>query len=146
MVLYTLTVLGAGLFDQPAFRNVIVNGMVMAEDGKKMSKSLRNYTPPDELMETYGADALRLYSINSGLVKGEKQRFADSGVRDMVRRALLPWYNAYSFLRTYAEIDECECNRKGQHDGENILDQWIMSRLQTLKQTVATGDGGLSPL
>ena len=134
---YTLTVLGAGLFDQPAFRNVIVNGMVMAEDGKKMSKSLRNYTPPDELMETYGADALRLYSINSGLVKGEEQRFADSGVRDMVRRALLPWYNAYSFLRTYAEIDEWS-PEKGQHEGDNILDQWIMSRLQTLKQTVAT--------
>ena len=103
---YTLTVLGGALFDQPAFRNVIVNGMVMAEDGKKMSKRLKNYTPPDELMESYGADALRLYLINSGLVRGEEQRFADSGVRDMVRRALLPWYNAYSFLRTYAEIDE----------------------------------------
>jgi isoleucyl-tRNA synthetase len=133
---YTLTVLGAALFERPAFRNVIVNGMVMAEDGKKMSKSLRNYTPPDELMETYGADALRLYSINSGLVKGEEQRFADSGVRDMVRRALLPWYNAYSFLRTYAEIDQWS-PEKGQHEGENVLDQWIMSRLQTLKQTVA---------
>ena len=134
---YTLTVLGGALFDQPAFRNVIVNGMVMAEDGKKMSKSLRNYTPPDELMETYGADALRLYSINSGLVRGEEQRFADSGVRDMVRRALLPWYNAYSFLRTYAEIDEWS-PQKGQFEGDNILDQWIMSRLQTLKNTVAT--------
>ena len=134
---YTLTVLGGALFDQPAFRNVIVNGMVMAEDGKKMSKSLRNYTPPDELMETYGADALRLYSINSGLVRGEGQRFADSGVRDMVRRALLPWYNAYSFLRTYAEIDEWS-PKKGQFEGDNILDQWIMSRLQTLKNTVAT--------
>ena len=134
---YTLTVLGAALFERPAFRNVIVNGMVMAEDGKKMSKSLRNYTPPDELMETYGADALRLYSINSGLVKGEEQRFADSGVRDMVRRALLPWYNAYSFLRTYAEIDQWS-PEKGQHEGENVLDQWIMSRLQTLKHTVAT--------
>jgi len=133
---YTLTVLGGALFDQPAFRNVIVNGMVMAEDGKKMSKSLRNYTPPDELMETYGADALRLYSINSGLVRGEEQRFADSGVRDMVRRALLPWYNAYSFLRTYAEIDEWS-PQKGQFEGDNILDQWIMSRLQTLKNTVA---------
>ena len=134
---YTLTVLGAALFERPAFRNVIVNGMVMAEDGKKMSKSLRNYTPPDELMETYGAGALRLDAINSGLVKGAEQRFADSGVRDMVRRALLPWYNAYSFLRTYAEIDQWS-PEKGQHEGENVLDQWIMSRLQTLKQTVAT--------
>ena len=90
---YTLTVLAAALYDKPAFRNVIVNGMVMAEDGKKMSKRLRNYTPPDELMETYGADALRLYLINSGLMRGEEQRFADAGVRDMTRRALLPWYN-----------------------------------------------------
>ncbi|MEC8075543.1 MAG: class I tRNA ligase family protein, partial [Pseudomonadota bacterium] len=133
---YTLTVLGAALFDKPAFRNVIVNGMVMAEDGKKMSKSLRNYTPPDELMEAYGADALRLYSINSGLVKGEEQRFADSGVKDMVRRALLPWYNAFSFLKTYAAIDNWSPD-KGQLVGDNVLDQWLLSRLQTLKINVA---------
>ncbi len=129
---YTLTVLAAALYDKPAFRNVIVNGMVMAEDGKKMSKSLRNYTAPDELMESYGADALRLYLINSGLVKAEEQRFADLGVRDMVRRALLPWYNAYSFLKTYAELDQWS-PEKGTHFGDNILDQWLLSRLQTLK-------------
>lgn len=133
---YTLTVLGAALFDKPAFRNVIVNGMVMAEDGKKMSKSLRNYTPPDELMEAYGADALRLYAINSGLVKGEEQRFADAGVKDMVRRALLPWYNAFSFLRTYAAIDNWSPD-KGLHAGDNVLDHWLLSRVQTLKSTVA---------
>lgn len=133
---YTLTVLAAALYDKPAFRNVIVNGMVLAEDGRKMSKRLRNYTPPDELMETYGADALRLYLINSGLVRGEEQRFADAGVRDMTRRALLPWYNAFSFLRTYAEIDQWSPD-KGHHVGENVLDQWILSRLQTLKARVA---------
>jgi len=133
---YTLTVLAAALYDKPAFRNVIVNGMVMAEDGKKMSKRLKNYTPPDELMETYGADALRLYLINSGLVRGEEQRFADSGVRDMTRRALLPWYNAFSFLKTYAEIDQWSPD-KGLYRGDNILDQWIVSRLQTLKGNVA---------
>lgn len=133
---YTLTVLAAALYDKPAFRNVIVNGMVMAEDGKKMSKRLKNYTPPDELMEVYGADALRLYLINSGLVRGEEQRFADSGVRDMTRRALLPWYNAFSFLKTYAEIDQWSPD-KGLHQGDNILDQWILSRLQTLKANVA---------
>ncbi|NIP14763.1 MAG: isoleucine--tRNA ligase [Pseudomonadales bacterium] len=133
---YTLTVLAAALYDKPAFRNVIVNGMVMAEDGKKMSKRLRNYTPPDELMETYGADALRLYLINSGLMRGEEQRFADAGVRDMTRRALLPWYNAFTFLKTYAEIDHWSPD-KGQHTGDNVLDQWILSRLQTLKANVA---------
>ena len=134
---YTLTVLAAAIFDKPAFRNVIVNGMVMAEDGKKMSKRLRNYTPPDELMETYGADALRLYLINSGLVRGEEQRFADSGVRDMTRRVLLPWYNAFSFLKTYAAIDDWSPD-KGLHFGDNVLDQWIMSRLQTLKANIGT--------
>lgn len=132
---YTLTVLATALFDQPAFRNVIVNGMVMAEDGKKMSKRLRNYTPPDDLMEAYGADALRLYLINSGLVKAEEQRFADAGVRDMVRRALLPWYNAYNFLVTYAEIDQWSPEH-AQVEVDNILDRWILSRLQTLKTTV----------
>ena len=133
---YTLHVLASALFDKPAFRNVIVNGMVMAEDGKKMSKSLRNYTPPDDLMERYGADALRLYLINSGLVRGEEQRFADAGVRDMTRRALLPWYNVFSFLRTYAEIDEWS-PAKGMHRGSNVLDLWIGSRLQTLKARIA---------
>ena len=132
---YTLMVLSTALFKKPAFSNVIVNGMVLAEDGKKMSKSLRNYTPPDELMEAYGADALRLYLINSGLVRAEEQRFADSGVRDMVRRALLPWYNAYSFLATYAAIDEWRPSDAAQA-GDNILDRWIISRLQTLKESI----------
>ena len=134
---YTLTVLAAAIYDKPAFRNVIVNGMVMAEDGKKMSKRLRNYTPPDELMEAYGADALRLYLINSGLVRGEEQRFADAGVRDMTRRALLPWFNAFSFLKTYAGIDGWSPD-KGLHFGDNVLDQWLMSRLQTLKSNITT--------
>ncbi len=132
---YTLVVLGAALYDQPAFRNVIVNGMVMAEDGKKMSKRLRNYTPPDDLMEEFGADALRLYLINSGLMKGEEQRFTDAGVRDMIRRALLPWTNAFSFLETYAEIDGWTPDQLAF--GDNVLDRWILSRLQTLKANIA---------
>jgi isoleucyl-tRNA synthetase len=132
---YTLTVLSAALFQKPAFRNVIVNGMVMAEDGKKMSKRLRNYTPPDELMETYGADALRLYLINSGLVRGEEQRFADAGVKDMTRRTLLPWYHAFQFLMTYAAIDGWSPD-KGLHYGSNVLDQWVLSRLQTLEKDI----------
>lgn len=133
---YTLTVLAAALYDKPAFRNVIVNGMVLAEDGKKMSKRLRNYTPPDELMEAYGADALRLYLITSGLVRAEEQRFTDNGVRDMVRRVLLPWYNAFSFLRTYTEIDGWKAGLNPVNV-TNILDQWIVSRLQTLKANVS---------
>lgn len=133
---YTLIVLGTALFERNAFKNVIVNGIVMAEDGKKMSKRLRNYTPPDELMEAYGADALRLYLINSGLVKAEEQRFTDTGVKDMVRRALLPWLNAFKFLHTYTQIDDWRPDGT-RPDSSNIMDQWILSRLESLKSTVA---------
>ncbi len=133
---YTLTVIAAALYERPAFKNVIVNGLVLAEDGKKMSKRLRNYTPPDDLMATYGADALRLYLINSGVVRGEEQRFTDAGVRDMIRRALLPWYNAFSFLKTYAEIDGWSPD-KGFHYDNNVLDRWLLSKLQTLKAGIA---------
>ena len=138
---YTLIVLGAALFDTHPFKNVVVNGIVMAEDGKKMSKRLKNYTPPDDLMENYGADALRLYLINSGLVRAEEQRFADAGVKDMVRRALLPWLNAFKFFNTYALIDQWhpdDWQPTGQWSEINsIMDQWILSRLQTLKLNIS---------
>lgn len=127
---YTLTVLSAALFDKPAFKNVIVNGLVLAQDGKKMSKSLRNYTAPDELMESYGADALRLCLINSGLVKAEDLKFSDAGVKEMVRRVMLPWFNSYKFFKTYAEIDGWKPN--DTYKPEHILDRWIYSKLQTL--------------
>jgi isoleucyl-tRNA synthetase len=133
---YTLTILSTALFDKPAFKNVIVNGIVMADDGKKMSKRLKNYTPPDDLMELHGADAMRLYLINSGLVRAEEMRFSDLGVKDMVRRALLPWYNSFKFFHTYASIDgwNLETNRQ---DSDNITDNWILSNLQSLKKDIA---------
>ncbi|MCB9061323.1 MAG: isoleucine--tRNA ligase [Halobacteriovoraceae bacterium] len=134
---YTLTILATALFGRPAFKNVIVNGIVSAEDGRKMSKRLKNYTAPDELMEEYGADALRLYLINSGLVRAEEQRFADSGVKDMVRRALLPWFNSFKFFQTYATVDGWRANEHFKF-GENIFDRWIISNLQTLKDTIST--------
>ena len=133
---YTLMALSSAIFEQPAFKNVIVNGMVLAEDGRKMSKSLKNYTDPVELMEHYGADALRLYLINSGLMRAEEQRFVDTGVEAIVRRALLPWYNAFSFFKLYAEIDGwTHEQRVDQFD--NILDRWVLSKLQTLKATIS---------
>lgn len=133
---YTLTVLSTALYDKPAFKNVIVNGIVMAEDGKKMSKRLKNYTAPDELMEVFGADALRLYLINSGLVKGEEQRFTDAGVKDMVRKALLPWQNSFKFFQTYAEVDGWSPVNNFK-TSDNIVDRWLLSNLQTLKKNIA---------
>ncbi|MCF8058809.1 MAG: isoleucine--tRNA ligase [Bacteriovoracaceae bacterium] len=134
---YTLTILATALYGKPAFKNVIVNGIVMAEDGKKMSKRLKNYTAPDELMETYGADAMRLYLINSGLVRAEEMRFSDDGVKDMVRRALLPWFNSHKFFTTYAKIDNWN-NFDHRKDSDNITDNWILSNLQTLKKNIAS--------
>ncbi len=128
---YTLTVLSAALFNKPAFKNVIVNGLVLAADGKKMSKRLRNYTPPDELINATGADALRLFLINSGLVRAEELRFTDEGVKDMVRRALLPWYNSFKFFQTYAKVDGFSA-KDLNIKSDNILDQWLISKLQTL--------------
>ncbi len=133
---YTLMFLSTALFDKPAFKNVIVSGIVLAKDGKKMSKRLKNYTAPDELMDHYGADALRLYLIHSGLVKAEEQRFDDEGVRDMTRRTLLPWMNAYKFFHTYATVDKWKETHLETKQSKNILDQWIISRLQSLKSRI----------
>ena len=133
---YTLMVLSTALFGQPAFKNVIVNGMILASDGKKMSKSLGNYTDPEILIDKYGADALRLYLVNSSLMRGEEQRFDDLGVEAMVRRVLLPWNSALSFLQIYAKADNWT-PAKLDFESENILDRWLLSKLQTLKSLIS---------
>lgn len=132
---YTLTVLAAALKQQPAFKNVIVNGIVAAKDGKKMSKRLKNYTTPIDLMEKFGADALRLYLIHSPLVKGEEQRFSDYGVEQMARHTLLPWTHAVKFFSTYAQADEWtlpETTPEIIHP----LDKWILSKCSSLIQSI----------
>ena len=83
--------LSTALFDRPAFKNVIVNGLVLAADGKKMSKRLKNYPDPELVINAHGADALRLYLINSPVVRAEELRFREEGVKDVVRDVLLPW-------------------------------------------------------
>ena len=133
---YTLMVLSTALFDRPAFSNVIVNGLILAEDGKKMSKRLRNYPPPDLILDAHGADALRLYLINSGAVRAEDLRFSERGVRDVVRLALLPLWNAYNFFVTYALIDGFDPAAPRANTSDDILDQWIRSRVSTLTLTV----------
>ncbi len=135
---YTLVVVAAALFDKPAFHNVVVNGMVLAEDGKKMSKRLKNYPEPEEILDEHGADALRLYLINSPLVRAEELRFSERGVRETVRRLLLPWWNAYKFFVTYALVDEWRPSRALEEPSPNILDRWILSRKQTLIRRVST--------
>jgi isoleucyl-tRNA synthetase len=137
---YTLTVLSSLLFDKPAFKNVIVNGIICDETGKKMSKRHRNYTPPDALLDKFGSDATRLYMVNSPILRGEDLIFSDKGVLETIRAVLLPVWNAQSFLTTYAEADGWKPSPhlangippKSSHE----MDQWIMSRLQTLVSNV----------
>jgi len=131
---YTLSVLSTALFDKPPFRNVIVNGMILAEDGKKMSKRLKNYPDPQYILDTYGADALRAYLMNSPASHAEDLRFSESGVKEIVRSVLLPFWNAYSFFVTYALADGWKPT--AQEAPTNDLDRWVLSRLQTLIQQV----------
>jgi isoleucyl-tRNA synthetase len=133
---YTLMVLSTALFGRPAFRNVIVNGIVLAEDGKKMSKSLKNYPPPDDVMNEYGADAMRLYMLASAASRGEEVRFSKNGVRDVVRQTLLPLWNAYNFLVTYARVDGWTPAQVPTTPSKNALDRWILSKVGSLIQDV----------
>jgi isoleucyl-tRNA synthetase len=132
---YTLTVLAAALFKKPAFKACIVSGLVLAADGKKMSKSLRNYTDPMEVVNTFGADALRLFLIHSAIVKSDDLRYTDEGVRDIMKSILIPLWNAYSFFVTYANIDRAS-PRGAPDDPANPLDKWILSAAETLAEKV----------
>lgn len=139
---YTLMVLSTALFDKPAFKNLVCNGLVLAEDGKKMSKSLKNYPDPNEVINKYGADALRLYLINSPVVRAETLRFKEDGVFAVVKDVFLPWYNAYRFLvqnvmrldvETGARFDPSAVDLSA---ADNVLDRWIAAASRKLTNFV----------
>lgn len=132
---YTLMVLGAALFDKAPFRNVIVNGIVLNEKGEKMSKRLRNYPEPTAVVDASGADALRLYLIDSPVVRAEDLKFSDKGVRETVRKIVLRWWNAYAFFVTYANAEGYTPTGDPSRS-PNVLDRWVRSRLNTLAATV----------
>jgi len=136
---YTLTVLASALFESPAFKNCVVNGLVLAEDGKKMSKSLRNYTDPMEVMNKFGADALRLFLMNSAVIKGEDLCYSDQGVKDVLKSVILPIWNAYSFFVTYANIDKVTPTEVDPATVTNVLDKWILSVCEGMVADVTSG-------
>jgi isoleucyl-tRNA synthetase len=136
---YTLLVLSTALFDQAPFRNCVVNGLILAEDGRKMSKSLRNYPDPAALIERTGADALRAYMMNSPVTRAEPLTFSEAGVREVVRTVMLPLWNAYSFFTTYAAADDLGAADLAAAPGPGDrpeIDRWILSVLQSLVQQV----------
>ena len=139
---YTLMVLSTALFDRPAFKNLVCNGLVLAADGKKMSKRLQNYPDPNDVIAKYGADALRLYLINSPVVRAEPLRFKEEGVFAVVKDVFLPWYNAYRFFVQNARRVGEDTSRpfspadQSLDAATNVLDRWVCSATRTLVNAV----------
>ena len=140
---YTLVVLGTQLFGVSPFQNCVVNGIVLAEDGKKMSKREKNYPDPTGIINRYGADALRLYLINSPVVRAETLRFAETGVKDIVTRVLLPLWNSYQFFQGQVALLKKVEGVDFSFDQDldvtihgNVMDQWIQARCHSLLQFI----------
>lgn len=135
---YTLTVLAAALFNKPAFKNVVVNGIVLAADGTKMSKRLKNYPDPMEVVHRHGADAIRLYMMHSPAVKADDLCFQESGVELVLRQALIPLWNAYNFFLTYANIYNWRPTTPLEKPIA-LIDRWIVSVMNKLIHEVEEG-------
>lgn len=128
---YTLMVLAGALYEKPAFKNVVVNGLILNKDSKKMSKSLRNYTDPVDVINTYGADALRFYLVHSPVVQGEDLKYTDEGVVQVLKTLIIPLWNTYSFFVTYANLDDVD-PEANIAEIKNPLDVWIISETENL--------------
>jgi isoleucyl-tRNA synthetase len=138
---YTLLILGTHLFDQAPWKNLIVTGLVLAGDGKKMSKSARNYPDPTLLFDKYGADAVRLYLVNSPVVRGENLRFREEGVKDVLAMAFLPWLNSFRFFLGQVAMLKKMTGKEFAYDAaapksDNVFDRWLLARCASLIQWV----------
>ncbi|MCQ2379828.1 MAG: isoleucine--tRNA ligase [Victivallaceae bacterium] len=135
---YTLVVLASALFDRPPFRNVVVNGLVLAEDGEKMSKRKKNYPNPMDVVNRCGADALRLFMLGSQVVRAEDLKFSEAGVKEILRNVMIPMWNALSFFVTYANVDGYSASGEVRppKNPANVLDRWILSSASQMVQEV----------
>jgi isoleucyl-tRNA synthetase len=130
---YSLIVLGVALFGKSPYENVIVNGLVLAEDGKKMSKKLQNYPDPVELVDRVGADAVRFYLLSSPIVRGEDLNFSEKSVLELQRKNIGRLHNVLAMYEMFA--DGTEASASSPH----ILDLWILSRLSQLVEESTDG-------
>lgn len=128
---YYQHVIGTGIKENNAFQNVVVNGIVLAEDGKKMSKKLKNYPDPMMILDKYGSDALRYYLLSSPVVAAENLNFSERDLSDIVRNVFRMLWNSYSFFMTYAAIDNWE-PKENAKTSTNLLDRWILSEMELL--------------
>jgi isoleucyl-tRNA synthetase len=130
---YSLIVLGTALFGRAPYRNVIVNGLILASDGQKMSKRLKNYPDPMEVVDKYGADALRYYLLSSPVVRAEDLRFQERGVEEVQKKLLMRLDNVRSFYDLYAH------GTPSSSESAHPLDRWIVSRLGELLRDTTVG-------
>lgn len=135
---YVLHVIGAALYDSVAFKNVVVEGVILGTDGRKMSKNYGNYPDPKLLLETYGGDALRLYLMGSPVMNGEDIIISEDNYKIQVRGMLLILWNTYNFFISYALVDKWkpEAGSKKPEASSNVLDQWILSLFNSLIQEI----------
>lgn len=133
---YVLHVLAVALFDQPAFQNAVVTGVIAGEDGRKMSKSLGNYTNPLEILDKFGGDSLRFYLMSSPLMEAKNINFSPLEIEKIRKGFLSTYWNSYAFFITYARLDNFDPTLKEtpleEKESENILDKWIIAELNLL--------------
>ena len=140
---YTMHVLATALFDRPAFKNCVVHGTLLGEDGQKMSKSLRNYPDVRDTFNTYGADAMRWFLVASPIVRGGDMPVTEGGVRDAVRQVVLPLWNVWYFYSLYAGAAgysaTSEAAREAALASENELDRYLLAKTRELVENVTEG-------
>lgn len=134
---YYLHVLAVALFDRPAFKNCIVHGTILAKDGKKLSKSSKNYTDPMELMNTFGTDALRLYLYQTNAMLIGDLLFDEDGIKDALQQIVLPYWNSCKFFISYANIDGVEFDEAKVPNSKNQLDKWILAQLYRVEKQIS---------
>jgi isoleucyl-tRNA synthetase len=127
---YTLHVLSTALFDRPAFKSAISHGIILGNDGQKMSKSLRNYPDVNEVFDRDGADAMRWFLLSSPILRGGNLIVTEQGIREGVRQVLLPLWNTYYFFSLYANAGNYEA--KISYDSKDVLDQYLLAKTRTL--------------
>jgi isoleucyl-tRNA synthetase len=130
---YSLIVLGTALFGRSPYENVIVNGLALAEDGKKMSKSLRNYPDPMELVDRVGADAIRYYMMSAPIIRGEDLNFSEKEVTEQQRKNIGRLHNVLAMYEMYAD------GAKADSTSSNVLDRWMVTRLNQVIGEVTDG-------
>ena len=127
---YTLHVLATALFDRPAFRTCVSHGIVLGNDGQKMSKSLRNYPDVNEVFDRYGSDAMRWFLMASPILRGGNLIVTEQGIRDAVRQAILPLWNSYYFFALYANAESYQARPSAS--SQHVLDRYILAKTRAM--------------